>query len=51
VLFRSLLLSGMLAPELPSAAAVYGSRRVGFQVVHQETLGAWGALVLRKPAV
>ncbi|MEW6487262.1 MAG: 50S ribosomal protein L11 methyltransferase [Thermodesulfobacteriota bacterium] len=46
-----LLLSGMLAPELPSAAAVYGSRRVGFQVVHQEILGAWGALVLRKPAV
>lgn len=46
-----LVLSGMLAPELPSAAAVYGSHRVGFEVLRRKTLGEWGALVLRKPAV
>lgn len=45
-----LLLSGMLVPELPSAAAVYGADRVGFEVHRQVTLGEWGALVLRKPA-
>jgi ribosomal protein L11 methyltransferase len=46
-----LVLSGMLVPELPSAAAVYGSDRIGFEVLRQETLGEWGALVLRRTAV
>lgn len=44
-----LVLSGMLVPELPSAAAVYGSDRVGFELLRQETLGEWGALVLQRP--
>ncbi len=41
-----LLLSGMLIPELPSASAVYG--RLGLVEERRETLGEWGALVLRK---
>lgn len=41
-----LVLSGMLTAELPSAEAVYG--RLGFAVERRETLGEWGALVLRK---
>jgi ribosomal protein L11 methyltransferase len=46
-----LVLSGLLVPEIPSAAAVYGSDRVGFEVLRRETLGEWGALVLRRAAV
>lgn len=41
-----LLLSGMLTAELASAEAVYG--RFGLEVEARETLGEWGALVLRK---
>lgn len=43
-----LLLSGMLCPEVASAAAVYG--RYGLSVEREEAEGEWGALVFRKSA-
>ena len=43
-----LLLSGMLLPELASAAAVYGC--LGLGVERQEAEGEWGALLFRKVA-
>ncbi|MFU8856228.1 MAG: 50S ribosomal protein L11 methyltransferase [Deferrisomatales bacterium] len=44
----TLVLSGMLLPELPSAAAVYGA--AGLEVAREATMGEWGALVLCRPA-
>jgi ribosomal protein L11 methyltransferase len=43
----TLLLSGMLAPELDSAGRVYGEQR--FRETGREVLGEWGAILLRRP--
>ncbi len=43
----TLLLSGMLAPELDSASRVYGTR--GFRETGREVQGEWGAILLRRP--
>lgn len=42
----TLLLSGMLAPELDSAGRVYGG--LGLREVAREVEGEWGALLLRR---
>ncbi len=42
-----LVLSGMLTPELPSAAAVYQAQ--GLREVRRESAGEWGALVFQRP--
>ncbi len=43
----TLLLSGMLAPELDSASRVYGEK--GLQEIGREVQGEWGAILLRRP--